>query len=198
MTERCGWAWRATREVIVDEQQIDRNFLEERQSGQTRTACTPFRAGVRRACSIPCIMTGSAVSILDFPRRIRPAIGPAVNSDNLRIIGPLFFVYKEWPWGERRLSLLGIAGILQAVSSLASPRCLHYPRWGHGRPVQLSEPIAVRTCEKPGDAGLRYCLDVKTAWFAHNLKIRLFEKRRGTRTIGNASEIADASDMYDD
>ena len=60
-------------------------------------------------------MTGSAFSSLDFPWRIRPAIGPAVNSDNLRIIGPLFFVYKEWPWGERRLSLLGIDGILLYV-----------------------------------------------------------------------------------
>jgi hypothetical protein len=49
MAERCGWAWKATREVIVDEEQIDRNLLEERQSGQTRTACTPFRAGVQHS-----------------------------------------------------------------------------------------------------------------------------------------------------
>ena len=134
-------------------------------------------------------MTGSAFSILDFTWQIRPAIGPAINSDNLRMIGPLFFVYKEWPSGERRLSLLGIDGILQAVSSLASPRRLHYPRWGHRRPVQQNEPIAVlRACEKPGDAGLRHCLHGKAAWLAHDLKTRLFEKRRGTRTIGNASD----------
>ena len=69
-----------------------------------------------QACSIPCFMTGSAFSILDFPWRIRPAIGPAVNSDNLRMIGRLFFVYKELPLGDCRLSLLGIDGILLYVS----------------------------------------------------------------------------------
>jgi hypothetical protein len=53
---------------------------------------------------------------LDFTWQIRPAIGPAVNSDNLGIIGPYLFVYEEWPSGERRLSLLGIAGILLYVS----------------------------------------------------------------------------------
>jgi hypothetical protein len=48
-------------------------------------------------------MTGSAFSNLDFPWQIRPAIGPAVNSNSLRIIDPFLFVYKEWPLGERRL-----------------------------------------------------------------------------------------------
>ena len=57
------------------------------------------------------------------------------------------------------------------------------------RPVQQNEPVAVlRACEKPGDAELRHCLHGKAAWLAHDLKIRLFEKRRGTRTIGNASD----------
>ena len=98
MTERCGWAWRATREVIVDEQQIDRNLCEERQ----------FRTDQLRpsgqVCSIPCIMTGSAFSSLNFIWQIRPAIGPAVNSDNLRIIGPFLFVYNEWPFLWRKLA----------------------------------------------------------------------------------------------
>ena len=115
-------------------------------------------------------MPGSALSSLDFAWQIRPAIGPAVNSDNLRIIDPLLFVYKDWPLGERLLSWLGIVDILlcltslraaacRAVLSLASPRRVHYPRWIHGQPDQQHEPIAVlRTCEKPGDAGLRHLL----------------------------------------
>ena len=61
-------------------------------------------------------MTSSASVALDFTWQVRPAISPAVNSDNLRIIGPLLFVYKEWPLGERRLSLLGIDDILFYVS----------------------------------------------------------------------------------
>jgi hypothetical protein len=36
-------------------------------------------------------MTGSAFSNLDFPWQIRPAIGPAVNSNSLRIIDPFLF-----------------------------------------------------------------------------------------------------------
>ena len=134
-------------------------------------------------------MTGSAVSILDFPWRIRPAIGPVVNSDNLRMIGPYLFVYKEWPSGERRLSLLGIDGILQAVSSLASPRRLHYPRWGHGRPVHLSEPIAVlRTCEKPGDAGLRHSFISKGCIGSWQTDAESSEIRRATRAIDNRND----------
>jgi hypothetical protein len=58
-------------------------------------------------------MTGSAFSSLDCIWQIRPAI--TVNSDNLRIIGPLLFVYKEWPLGERRLSMPGIDNILLYV-----------------------------------------------------------------------------------
>ena len=104
-------------------------------------------------------MTGSAFSIWILHGRSDRPSAPAVNSDNLRIIGPLFFVYKEWPWRERRLSLLGKDGIPQAVSSLASPRRLHYPRWTHGQPDQSTNTIAVlRTCEQPGDAGLRHLL----------------------------------------
>ena len=89
----------------------------------------------------------------------------------------------------RTSALLGIDGILQAVSSLVPTRRLHYPRWTHGQPDQQHQPTAVlRTCKKPGDAGLRHCLDVKAAWLAHDLKIRLFEIRRATRAIDNASD----------
>jgi hypothetical protein len=137
MTERRGWGWRATREVIVDEEQIDWNLF--RNGNQNRPEQRVHPSGL--ACRIPCIMTGSASMALDFTWQIRPAIGPAVNSDNLRIIGPFLFMYREWPSRERRLFLLGIDGILQAVSSLASPRRLHYPRWTHGQPDQSTNPL---------------------------------------------------------
>ena len=104
MTERRGWVWRALREVNMDEEQIDRNLFEERQ----------FRTDPNSVYALQ--GDRSAFSSLDFTWQIRPAIGPAVNCDNLRIIGPLLFVYKEWPLGERRLSLLGIDNILFYVS----------------------------------------------------------------------------------
>jgi hypothetical protein len=49
-------------------------------------------------------MAGSAFSSLDFTWQFRPAIGPAVNSDNLRIIGPFPFVYNEWRFLWRKLA----------------------------------------------------------------------------------------------
>lgn len=112
MAECCGWAWKATREVFLDEEQIDRNLLEERQSGQTRTVCTPFRAGVPHSAHHDRL----SFQHFGFYMADQTAIGSPVNSDNLRIIGSLFFLYKEWPLGECRLSLLGIDGILLYVS----------------------------------------------------------------------------------
>jgi hypothetical protein len=111
MTERRDWAWRATREVILgrDADRPESLWI----SGQTRTVYTPLKACMLHSVSMHSrIMTGSASMALDFTWQIRPAIGPAVNSDNRRMIGPLLFVYKEWPLGERRLSLLGIDDIL--------------------------------------------------------------------------------------
>ena len=90
MTERCGWAWRATREVIMDEEQIDRNLCEERQFRTDRNSVYALQG---RRAAFRASMTGSALSSLDFTWPIRPAIGPGVNSDNLRIIGPFLFVY---------------------------------------------------------------------------------------------------------
>jgi hypothetical protein len=108
MAERCGWAWRATREVIIDEEQIDRNLCER---WQFRTDLNSVYVLQDRRAAFHTSRTGSAFSTLDFTWQIRPAIGPAVNSDNLRILGPLLFVYKEWLSEERRLSLLGIDDI---------------------------------------------------------------------------------------
>jgi hypothetical protein len=127
MTERRGWGWRATREVIVDEEQIDWNLF--RNGNQNRPEQRVHPSGL--ACRTPCILTGSAFSSLDFTWQIRPAIGPAVNSDNLRIIGPSFFVYEEWPLGECRLSLFGIDGILLYVShrSVLQPAKLSRGAW---------------------------------------------------------------------
>jgi hypothetical protein len=88
------------------------NLCEERQLRTDLNSVYAFRAGVQHSVHHDRL----SVQRLDSTWQIRPAIGPAVNSDNLRIIGPLFFVYKEWPSGERRLSLLGIDGILLFVS----------------------------------------------------------------------------------
>ena len=101
--------------MILDEEQIDRNLCEER---QFRTDPNSVYALQGRRAAFRASMTGSVFSSLDFTWQIRPAIGPAVNSDNLRIIGLLLFVYKEWPLGERRLSLLGIDDILLCLKSL--------------------------------------------------------------------------------
>ena len=101
MTERPGWVWRASREVIMDEEQIDRNLFEER---QLRTDPNSVYALQGRRAAFRASMTGSAFSSLDFTWQIRPAIGPAVNSDNLRIIGPFPFLYNEWPFICRNLA----------------------------------------------------------------------------------------------
>jgi hypothetical protein len=99
--------------VILDEQQIDRNLCEKR---QFRTELNSVYASQGRRAAFRASMTGSALSNLDFTWQIRPAIGPAVISDNLRIIGPFFFMYEAWPLGERQISMLGIDDILPYVS----------------------------------------------------------------------------------
>jgi hypothetical protein len=130
----------------------------------------------------------SAFSSLEFTWHQTSAL-PSTPTISESLVLCHLCVLNGLSYGESWLFFLRIDGILQVVSSLASPRRLHYPRWRHGRPVQQHEPIAVlRTCKKPEDDGLRHCLHGKAAWIAHDLKIRLFERRRGTRTIDDAND----------